>query len=105
MSTDTFFLFYVDSVVRNDSTADCDGRKKHTPATNNTEVRFFALKSKKKKVLDRGQNGFNVKTTTTTRNTTIETRKRHYQLLHTGKSTTDPDKKKTTAATYWKQYN
>ena len=29
-----------------------------------TEIRFFALKSKTEKVLDRGQNGFNVKTTT-----------------------------------------
>ena len=31
-----------------------------------TEIRFFALKSKKEKgtVMDRGQNGFNVKTTT-----------------------------------------
>ena len=28
-----------------------------------TEIRFFALKSKKEKVLDRGQNVFNVKTT------------------------------------------
>ena len=32
-----------------------------------TEIRFFALESEKEKVvLDRGQNGFNVKTTTTT---------------------------------------
>ena len=29
-----------------------------------TEIRFFASKSKKEKVLDRDQNGFDVKTTT-----------------------------------------
>ena len=35
-------------------------------------IRFFTLNSKKQKVLDRGQNGFNVKTTTFLLNNVVE---------------------------------